>query len=361
MRRLELLDYARHLAALMVVLFHYTFNGINNGKVYSIDFLPYIPEMTRYGYLGVDLFFMISGYVIFYSAKNRSAAKFAKSRVFRLYPAYWFAILFTSFFAYFFGGSSMSVSVSQLLVNFTMLQSMFGVGDVDGVYWTLIFELKFYLLIFAILFLGLQKHLDSIIFSWGIIIVAAYFLGMENRVFLGGYYGFFVSGALFAILKDKSSIIKTLLLASLYLINVAYMVNRAEWKPQVTGTVSSTLIISVVIAVFYLFFFIQNTRKFENIKLKGSRLAGALTYPIYLIHAHFGYMMLNKFANNENKVLVYILIILSVYAIALFINLIIERKLSFMWDKIFGLIVEKPISIIQQKFNGLKSLATQNN
>ncbi|WP_164654758.1 acyltransferase family protein, partial [Pseudomonas viridiflava] len=95
MKRLELLDYGRFIAAIMAVLYHYTFNGIANGKLSSLSHIPELIEFTKYGYLGVELFFMISGYVIFYSARNRSAAQFAASRAIRLYPSYWFAVLFT--------------------------------------------------------------------------------------------------------------------------------------------------------------------------------------------------------------------------------------------------------------------------
>ncbi len=46
---------------------------------------PILSEITKFGYLGVALFFMISGYVITLSAANRSALEFAISRFVRLY------------------------------------------------------------------------------------------------------------------------------------------------------------------------------------------------------------------------------------------------------------------------------------
>jgi peptidoglycan/LPS O-acetylase OafA/YrhL len=50
MRRLELLDYARFFAAIIVVLFHYTFNGIANGKIDSLEHIDSLIEFTKYGH-----------------------------------------------------------------------------------------------------------------------------------------------------------------------------------------------------------------------------------------------------------------------------------------------------------------------
>ena len=66
--RVALLDYMRFFAAMIVVFFHYFFNGLLNGKITSIHELTYFADIAKYGYLGVDLFFIISGYVIFNSA-----------------------------------------------------------------------------------------------------------------------------------------------------------------------------------------------------------------------------------------------------------------------------------------------------
>ena len=56
MKRLALLDYGRFFAVIIVVLFHYTFNGIANGKISSISHIPSVIAFTKYGYLGVELF-----------------------------------------------------------------------------------------------------------------------------------------------------------------------------------------------------------------------------------------------------------------------------------------------------------------
>ena len=55
--------------------------------------LPRAARSTSFGYLGVELFFLISGFVILMSVWNRAPGAFGVSRVVRLFPAYWFSVV----------------------------------------------------------------------------------------------------------------------------------------------------------------------------------------------------------------------------------------------------------------------------
>lgn len=141
------LDIYRILAALSVVFFHLTFNGLRNGKLNAaIDFAP-LSDWTQHGNFGVQFFFLISGLVIFLTPSDRAGA-FVRKRLVRLYPAFWAAVTLTSVFAFFLGGQKMSVSIPQYLANLTMFPRTFGYGYVDGVYWTLKYEIQFYVCVF---------------------------------------------------------------------------------------------------------------------------------------------------------------------------------------------------------------------
>lgn len=347
MKRLELLDYGRFCAALSVVLFHYTFNGIANGKISSIGHIPLVIEITKYGYLGVELFFMISGYVIFFSAKNRSAAQFAVGRVIRLYPAYWFAVLFTSFFALKWGGNLMSVYPTQIIVNFSMLQSFFGVGHVDGVYWTLVYEITFYAAVFLLLFCGLQSRLKSIFIFWPVLFCAALLLEKQSLPYLGGYYYYFAAGALFAILKEGFDWRAALGLLMVYALCLYFSAGVVVQLTGVKGAEYSPVVIGLTVTAFFLLFILQDTRRAQLLNLPMSGVAGALTYPMYLMHAHFGYMFINQFATEENKIVIYISTILIIMAVSFLIHEVIEVRFSYFWRNIFNLTVGRFVDFLQ--------------
>ncbi|UXH80158.1 acyltransferase family protein [Roseateles amylovorans] len=138
--RLAQLDALRGLAALAVVLFHYTtrYDALFGHTSAPLASVPW-------GHVGVNLFFMISGFVIFMTLERTPRPMdFVVSRFSRLYPAYWGALLLTFALTHAIGLPGKTVGWETLLVNVSMVQGVFGVPHVDGVYWTLEVELLFY-------------------------------------------------------------------------------------------------------------------------------------------------------------------------------------------------------------------------
>ena len=138
--RLIEVDSLRGLAALAVVLFHYTTRftelfGSNPPPTLSF------PD----GHYGVNLFFIISGFVIFMTLEKTSRSMdFVVSRFSRLFPAYWAAIILTYSITHLLGLPGKLVDITTAFGNLIMIHGLFRIPHVDSVYWTLEVELLFY-------------------------------------------------------------------------------------------------------------------------------------------------------------------------------------------------------------------------
>src|ERR1700712_2095652 len=86
-KRLPGLDGLRLFAAFAVIAYHGLFRGPHSEWAGSLRFSG-IEDYAVYGRVGVELFFVISGYVIAWSAQGRDALGFARARLLRLWPAF---------------------------------------------------------------------------------------------------------------------------------------------------------------------------------------------------------------------------------------------------------------------------------
>lgn len=146
--RLLKLDALRGLAALAVVIYHFTRPFPSDP-----DFFRQSAVTAAWGKHGVELFFVISGFVIFMTlSRTRRPVDFIVSRFARLYPAYWAGIAFTTAVVLALDVEPLQRSAYEIAVNVTMLQGLpfTGARDVDWSYWSLFTELLFYLVMLAL-------------------------------------------------------------------------------------------------------------------------------------------------------------------------------------------------------------------
>ena len=275
-KRLDVLDCMRGIAAIFVVFFHYSkFSDNEIGKLFF-----------SWGYTGVYLFFIISGFVIFMSVKKHTTwVEFVKKRFIRLYPTFWFCMVLTAVLVYVFGLSGREVSFNDFLINFTMIPKVFGAKLVDGVYWTLLYELFFYILIAILIFF---KVIEKFYLWLGIWLI----LCLLNNTFsvipqplghlLNLYFGnFFIAGILFYKLKfGKLSDwkIHLLVLATF----IVYLCSYKDLKELIAVT--------IYYVVFYLFIF----DKLLWLKSKVLVQLGFMSYALYLLHQNIGYIIIEK-------------------------------------------------------------------
>jgi peptidoglycan/LPS O-acetylase OafA/YrhL len=153
-RRLDGLDALRGVAALAVCFFHW------EQIIFSV---PAEQQIFRLGLLGVELFFMISGAVILMVAERGSSpSDFVASRAVRLYPAYIVAVGLTAIYVL----AVHKYDVTTVLINFTMLQSFIAVPNITNPFWTLAFEIVFYLYVAALIRAQHLRHLEWYCLAW---------------------------------------------------------------------------------------------------------------------------------------------------------------------------------------------------
>ena len=222
------LDVVRFCAALAVAFYHLSFwwwlPTVTGGRFvhFQVAYAP-LAEVTRWGYVGVPIFFVLSGFIIAASALGRSAGGFLRSRILRLYPAVWICTPIL-----------LAVTHERTGLVATTLRTfaLWPRGPwLSGVFWTLGVEIVFYAFIAVAIALGVSLWRAGAAFGlagatfWILRAFDFAFGGRFETVFatveqstIGGlvvvqscFFG--VGIALWAINRDGASLIKLALLA----------------------------------------------------------------------------------------------------------------------------------------------------
>nr|WP_240929668.1 acyltransferase [Streptomyces coryli] len=295
--RLRELDGLRLLAALMVCLYHYTGR---DGPVADAwggsprDVFPHLTQIGQYGSLGVQIFFVISGFVICMSSWGRSVGDLFRSRVVRLYPAYWAALFLTVGAAVLLPVDGHIPRYADFLVNLTMLQMPTDTPRVLGVCWTLWAELRFYLL-FAVFVLwkGTTKRRVTL-FCGGWTVAAVIAQGSENDILNtlvvpdGAPY-FVIGLALYLIHRFGHDPALWGVIAVNWALGSGFAMQNV---PAPSTSAREPLIILAVLTCGIGAMALVATGRLAFARWRWLTVAGALTYPFYLIHEHVGWSVI---------------------------------------------------------------------
>ncbi|XLS30785.1 acyltransferase family protein [Flavobacteriaceae bacterium M23B6Z8] len=332
--RLYHIDLLRFIAALYVVFYHYGFRGFAKDDM-SVVHYPPLEGFSKYGYLGVDLFFIISGFVILMTAKNSNIVDFCISRLSRLYPAYWVGVALTTIVVVFFGGERFSVSTGQVAFNLTMLNGFFEIPYVDGVYWSLLVELKFYIIIGIILLFNKIRFIKVISYLLlGIAVLQLVLPFGEAPLPLKLLYYFtfprwssyFIAGMFFYLIKSEKKLgYYVLPIIACYLISIQYAFLKADHYNVMYNGIFSYTTVAILITVFYSFMFLVSLGKLQFLNKKIFLSLGVLTYPLYLIHQNIGFIALNNLNPFFNKWVLLFLLIVAMLGASFLISKYIEK------------------------------------
>jgi peptidoglycan/LPS O-acetylase OafA/YrhL len=334
--RIYQIDLFRFIAAISVVLFHYLFRGWAADNLSDVSFNE-IGHFFKYGYLGVDFFFIISGFVILLSIKKRSISKFIISRFSRLYPIYWICLILSFSVIVLIGEPRYNADFNQFFFNISMLQNYLGVKSIDGVYWTLFVEMKFYIFIvgtYLLLNKLIEFKIEYLVIFW--LSLTLFYIPLHelsifkilNYFLILQWSSYFIAGMIFfQIYKNGSSIKYLILLSISFAISLYYAFSNIGYIEIKYNTSFSPLIIGITIFIFYLVMFLVTTNEMKKINSPKLMQLGLLTYPLYLIHQNIGYIIFNNFGEHFNK-----------YLLA-FITILLMITISFVLSKFYEPIV----------------------
>lgn len=282
-QRLATLDTFRGIAAVAVVLFHLTLHQHE------------APFQLGWGATGIDLFFIISGFVIFLTLnRTHSALDFVFARFSRLYPVYWTAVTLTAVFMAI--GSYLGyshITWSEYWANMTMFQHYFGVRDLDGSYWTLIVEMLFYglmLLCFVLNQIGRLEWyglmlvvVQMVVHSWVRLIAPSVYENIQSIFPLINHFQLFWAGILFYKIYTEGHA-KWRIVG----IGIAYGVTLYLYdKSGRSSLFLSEYAYFVTTTIYFLLFFLFVNRRLEWLNNRITGFLGAISYSLYVIHHYF--------------------------------------------------------------------------
>jgi peptidoglycan/LPS O-acetylase OafA/YrhL len=284
----------------MVCLFHYV-GKVQTGHAWGANprkLFPTLSGVAVYGSLGVQLFFIISGFVICMSSWGRPLGDFFRSRVARLYPAYWVAIILTTLACLALPAVIPPLRLNEVIVNFTMLQQPLGVNRVLGVCWTLWVEARFYLLFAIFVVWKGVTYRRVVIFCclWTVagVIARVAHTPLTDEIVMRDHASFFIGGlALYLIHRFGSDLLLWGIVGTSWALGQRYA-TTALWNPNVHSQFQrNPHIILAIVTLSFAAVAAVALGWLQWANWPWLTVAGSLTYPFYLVHEHLGWFAIS--------------------------------------------------------------------
>lgn len=328
----------RFISAIMVIFYHFTFT-FYHGDLSYID-IPVLRYLSHYGYLGVDIFFIISGFVISLSAEGRNAYTFFKSRIGRLYPVFWISAIITTLFLVF-GGHLIDSDMTwwRFWTNMTMIPTIFfdksTIDFLDGAYWTLAIEMKFYFVILLLLILKQFKRIEKITIPLSFLMLySAIFLNIKVDSDLIWIPNFIAGIIFYKIYKNGLNTWRIFALINTFIASLIFATNRAPSLTEGYGELFKSSTITMYILFSYIIFLLISLNKIKIPNNKYINILGLLTYPIYLLHQQIARIMFTYSDRHNIPLYVsFIFITTFIFLISFLVHQIFERRGRVILDK----------------------------
>lgn len=344
--RLAVLDGLRLLAAVAVVAKHWVGTGAATiaadgkavrpwGDATPAELFGAAHVPAAYGWLGVNLFFLISGFVICMSAWGRGLSSFFTSRVARLLPAYWFAVVLTVTVLVLLPGltgGAVRGGATNVLLNLTMVQQAYRGSDVDPSYWTLWIELRFYLLFAVLVAFGLTyRRVLAFLGLWTVAALASVVSGEKLVDFLviHRYAPYFIAGiAFYLIYRYGQNLLLWGVVGFNYAVAVGLVRSQARGQMVDSDVDARTAVLAGAVTLCFAVMALVAVRAFDRIRWRWLTVAGALTYPLYLLHQVIGFVAIHQLRAFLPPVAVLAVVLAGMLVLAWLVSRFVERPMS---------------------------------
>jgi len=324
---LPVFDLMRFFACFAVVVYHFSYSCQDQGRTEM--FSSFLGPVAKYGFLGVDIFFVISGYFILLTAHGRDWLSFAAARFSRLYPGLVACGLFTFLISMvWINFCWRPLHFRDLLTHLSGLSFFPGLSGhfvfLDTAYWTLLIEIKYYILVFLCLVFRIPFF---------ILLIGMFFCSFAGNVFphfkyanyltfygFGGH--FVVGGSIYLLRQDRASRYLWLLFLGATGLALLHYFNHS----------GSTLYYNFVCALVFIFclaFLLPAGIGFWNYRWPFTAFLGGITYPLYLIHHQAGCVLAQRLGLKDSLAGVFFLTLFFAFFAAA-IYLIVEKP-SMPW------------------------------
>ena len=328
------IEALRGLSVILVILYHFKLN--------SLDF-----QIIKGGFIGVDIFFVISGFIITKiiidnKLENFSLAYFYERRIKRIIPLLSVVLAFSVFslffiFDYFLLNKNInaSLAVSTSIANFYFWTSavLYQFAEENNLinlhFWSLSIEMQFYIL-FPLLFIFFRKNQRTIHFIiFSLLILSYLFVVQIYKVhnFFNFYNSFsrvfeFLSGAIIFLYNDyfRQKIPKKYY-SSLYILGLIILFFYLQFLQDESFHPSPYAMIFIFSIALMLTF--NDEKSFKQIKFYFGQL-GKISYSLYLWH--FPILLLASYTFIELKDYQKIILIIICILISILTYFLVEKK-----------------------------------
>jgi len=317
MQRLDYLDFLRGIAVLLVLLAH-------THHFFSYELFN---QWSGIGARGVQLFYIISGFTIYYIYQNKlntslDVKNYMIKRVFRILPLYF--LVMPIYFIEFGVNKDYEYPLFNLITHYILINGFFPeyINSILRVEWSIFVEFMFYI-VFAMIFYKLRNIsiIKLLIISFIISVLSASAsiifykddMSMRTYLYLSPYFQFynFFIGIFIASLSKEIKIYSskvTLVLMIVSFILVGFLVK---------STIIQTYIVSIIFAIILLNFSL-NDYKYPKVFLK----IGSISFSLYLVHFFF-VMSYEKYITHST--INFIFIIISIFIVSTLTYKYIEK------------------------------------